>query len=189
MIGSGGLSERPSILSRIRFRSRFGIFFSASAADLLNSIRYFKGRVPHAAAPKTHFHRVHHELSTRHRHPSALLTRAGVSDIVELKLGDAIKGFNEKCVDAVILDLATPWLVVSCAYEALRGGGCFVSFSPTIEQVIKTVKALENDGGFIDIETIECISRRFQVKEGKTRPETLMIGHTGYITRARKVYR
>ena len=117
------------------------------------------------------------------------LIRAGVSDIVELKLGDAIEGFNEKCVDAVILDLATPWLVVSCAYEALRGGGCFVSFSPTIEQVKKTVKALEDDGGFIDIETIECISRRFQVKEGKTRPETLMIGHTGYITRARKVYR
>ena len=116
------------------------------------------------------------------------LVRAGVAKFVELKIGDAINGFAEKGVDAVVLDLATPWLVVPRAYEALRGGGCFVSFSPTIEQVIKTVKSLD-EGGFVNIETVECISRRFKVKEGETRPETLMIGHTGYITNARKVFK
>ena len=97
-------------------------------------------------------------------------------------------GFEEKGVDAVVLDMATPWLVVPKVYEALCGGGCFVSFSPTIEQVVKTVNAL-NEGGFVDVETFECISRRFKVKEGETRPETLMIGHTGYITHARKVFK
>ena len=116
------------------------------------------------------------------------LVRAGVADFIELKVGDAVEGFSERDVDAVILDLATPWLVVPRAYDALRGGGSFVSFSPTIEQVVKTVKALEDDV-FIDVETIECISRRFKVKEGETRPETLMIGHTGYITHARKVFK
>ncbi len=116
------------------------------------------------------------------------LIRAGVAEFVELKVGDAVEGFTEKSVDAVILDLATPWLVVPRAYEALNGGGCFVSFSPTVEQVVKTVNAL-NEGGFIDVETVECISRRFKVKEGETRPETLMIGHTGYITHARKVFK
>jgi tRNA (adenine57-N1/adenine58-N1)-methyltransferase len=115
------------------------------------------------------------------------LLRAGVVGSVELKVGDVTEGFAEKYIDAVVLDLSTPWLIVSRAYESLRGGGCFVSFSPTIEQVVKTVNAL-NEGGFIDIETIECISRRFKVKEGETRPETLMIGHTGYITHARKVF-
>jgi tRNA (adenine57-N1/adenine58-N1)-methyltransferase len=39
---------------------------------------------------------------------------------------------------------------------------------------------------FVDIQTIECIMRRMQVERGKTRPETLMTGHTGYITVARK---
>ena len=113
------------------------------------------------------------------------LVRAGVSEFVELKVGDAVDGFGERGVDAVVLDLATPWLVVPRAYAALRGGGRLVSFSPTIEQVVKTVGALSE--GFVDVETVECISRRFKVKEGETRPETLMIGHTGYITHARKV--
>ena len=116
------------------------------------------------------------------------ITRAGVAGSVELKVGDAVDGFAERSVDAVVLDLATPWLVVPRAHEALRGGGRFVSFSPTIEQVIKTVTAL-GDNGFIGAESVECISRRFKVKEGETRPETLMIGHTGYITHARKILR
>ncbi|MFH0897629.1 MAG: tRNA (adenine-N1)-methyltransferase [Candidatus Bathyarchaeota archaeon] len=116
------------------------------------------------------------------------LVRAGVAEFVELKAGDAVEGFAERGVDAVILDMATPWLVVPRAYEALRGGGSIVSFSPTIEQVVKTVNAL-NEGGFVSMESVECISRRFKVKEGETRPETLMIGHTGYITHARKVFK
>lgn len=115
------------------------------------------------------------------------LVRAGVSEFVELKVGDAVEGFAERGVDAVVLDLATPWLVVPRAHEALRGGGRFVSFSPTVEQVVKTVSALNDD--FVGVETVECISRRFKVKEGETRPETLMVGHTGYITHARKVFK
>lgn len=116
------------------------------------------------------------------------LVRAGVAEFVELKIGDAVEGFAERDMDAVVLDLATPWLIVSRAYDALQGGGCLVSFSPTVEQVVKTVNVLR-EGGFVGVETIECISRRFKVKEGETRPETLMIGHTGYITYARKVFK
>jgi tRNA (adenine57-N1/adenine58-N1)-methyltransferase len=114
------------------------------------------------------------------------LERAGVAEFVELKIGDAVDGFDERNVDAVVLDLATPWLVVPSAHEALRGAGSIVSFSPTIEQVVKTVQALRER--FVGVETVECISRSFKVKEGATRPETLMIGHTGYITHARKVF-
>ena len=115
------------------------------------------------------------------------IVRAGLAEFVELKIGDVVEGFAERNVDAVVLDLATPWLIVPRVYEALRGGGHIVSFSPTIEQVVKTVGAMQ--GGFVAIETVECISRRYKVKEGETRPETLMIGHTGYITHARKIYR
>ena len=85
----------------------------------------------------------------------------------------------------MVLDLATPWLVVSHAYAALKGSGMLVSFSPTIDQVVKTVEALEGTG-FVDIETVECLLRGMQIERGKTRPETLMTAHTGYITHARK---
>lgn len=113
------------------------------------------------------------------------LQRAHLLDFVEFKNKDITLGIDETGIDAVILDLATPWLVIKHAYAALKGSGTLVSFSPTIDQVVKTVEALE-ENGFVGIETIECMMRGMQTDRGKTRPETLMTAHTGYITFARK---
>ncbi len=113
------------------------------------------------------------------------LKRAGLIDFVELKNKDVTTGIDESDIDSVILDLATPWLVVPHAYNALKPCGTLVSFSPTIDQVVKTVEAL-NEKGFVDMETVECLMRGMQTERGKTRPQTLMTGHTGYITFARK---
>lgn len=115
------------------------------------------------------------------------LKRANVSDYVTVKNKDVTEGIDETEVDAVVLDLATPWLVIPHAYKALKGSGSLVSFSPTIDQVVKTVEALR-ENNYIDVETIECIMRAMQTERGKTRPQTLMTGHTGYITYARKVF-
>jgi len=115
------------------------------------------------------------------------LKRAGLDEYVEIKNRDITKGIDEKELDAVVLDMATPWLVIAHTYSALKGSGSLVSFSPTIDQVVKTTEALE-ENGFVAIETIECLIRRMQVARGKTRPETLMTAHTGYITYARKAF-
>lgn len=114
------------------------------------------------------------------------LKRASLLEFVELKLKDVVNGIDEREVDAVVLDLAVPWLVVPQAFEALKSSGTIVSFSPTIDQVVKTVEALK-ENSFVSIETFECIMRGMQIERGKTRPQTLMTGHTGYITHARKV--
>jgi len=116
------------------------------------------------------------------------LERAGLLDYVELKEGDITLGIEEKDVDAVVLDMATPWLVVPHAYTALKGSGVLVSFSPTIDQVVKVVEALA-EHGFVGVETVETLLRFMQVERGKTRPQTVMTGHTGYITFARKAIR
>jgi tRNA (adenine57-N1/adenine58-N1)-methyltransferase len=113
------------------------------------------------------------------------LTRAGLIDYVELKNNDVTTKIDEKDVDSVILDLAVPWMVVPHAQTALKPCGTIVSFSPTIDQVVKTAEALK-ENGFVSMETIECLMRGMQVERGKTRPHTLMTGHTGYITFARK---
>jgi tRNA (adenine57-N1/adenine58-N1)-methyltransferase len=113
------------------------------------------------------------------------LKRADLFNFVELTNKDVTTGINESDIDSVILDLATPWLVVSHAYNALKPCGTIVSFSPTIDQIVKTVEAL-NENGFVDMETVECLMRGMQTERGKTRPQTLMTGHTGYITFARK---
>jgi len=115
------------------------------------------------------------------------LEKLGLSEIIQVKQRDVLEGIEEQDVDAVILDLAVPWDVVPLAYPALRGGGVLVSFSPTIEQTQRTVEALYASH-FIEIETRELIEREILVRTGKTRPATRMIGHTGYVTSARKVF-
>ena len=40
---------------------------------------------------------------------------------------------------------------------------------------------------FIEVNTYELIKRKIQVKENATRPETSMVGHTGYLTFGRKL--
>lgn len=114
------------------------------------------------------------------------LQRAGLLDFVEMKLKDAYEGIDERDVDAVTLDVPEPERVIPHAYEALKGSGCLASFSPTIEQVVRTVEALR-EHGFADIRSYECLLRRYRVARGMTRPETRMVAHTGYITFARKV--
>jgi tRNA (adenine57-N1/adenine58-N1)-methyltransferase len=113
------------------------------------------------------------------------LRRAKLWNNVKLRNKDITEGIDECEVDAVILDLATPWLVVPHAHSALKPSGTIVSFSPTMDQIVNTTEAL-NRHGYVDIETVECLVRGMQVERGRTRPQTLMTAHTGYITYARK---
>jgi tRNA (adenine57-N1/adenine58-N1)-methyltransferase len=115
------------------------------------------------------------------------LAKAELTNIVTIKQQDILTGIKETEVDAVVLDMAVPWDVVPLAYTALSGGGRFVSFSPTIEQTQRTVDALYASH-FTEIMTRELIEREILVRPGKTRPATRMIGHTGYVTSARKIY-
>jgi len=116
------------------------------------------------------------------------LEELGLLPYVKLKRGDVIATIEERDLDTVVLDIPTPWLAVPNAYKALSDGGVFVSLSPTIEQVVETVDAL-NSNGFVDITTIELLMRTLRVKKGMTRPDHIMRAHTAYITIAKKVCR
>jgi tRNA (adenine57-N1/adenine58-N1)-methyltransferase len=108
-----------------------------------------------------------------------------LSEYVTLKLKNALEGIDEKDVDCVVMDIPNPWDAIGVAKQALKGSGILISFSPTINQVEKILRALiENK--FIDIHVVELIEREFQADPIKLRPKTTIIGHTGYITWARK---
>ncbi|MCG2827175.1 MAG: tRNA (adenine-N1)-methyltransferase, partial [Thermoplasmatales archaeon] len=106
-------------------------------------------------------------------------------EYVEIKLGDVTESIDEKNADAVILDIPNPWDAVKNAYNALKVCGHFCSYSPTMNQVEKTVKTLKHD--FIEIKTFETLQREIVVGEGGVRPSFDMLGHTGYVTFARKI--
>jgi tRNA (adenine57-N1/adenine58-N1)-methyltransferase len=89
--------------------------------------------------------------------------------------------------DRVVLDLPEPWQVVPHAAKALRSGGIYLSFVPTVPQVVQTVEALERATVFGLIQTFETLLRTWSVQGRSVRPDHRMVAHSGFITVARKV--
>ena len=89
--------------------------------------------------------------------------------------------------DRVVLDLPEPWQVIPHAAQALRSGGIYVSFVPTVPQVMQTVEALERTAVFAMVETFETLLRTWSVQGRSVRPDHRMVAHSGFITVARKV--
>jgi len=119
-------------------------------------------------------------------HATKNLITASVDKFVETKLKDVTKGIKEKDLDAIILDIPNPWAVVKHAYKALKPGGYLCTYSPLTSQVENTVKEIKKQK-FIEVKTIENIQREMIVSENGMRPSFDMLGHTGYLTFARKV--
>jgi len=108
---------------------------------------------------------------------------------LKFKIKDIYAGIDEKDVDRIILDLPTPWEAISTLKESLRPGGIALSYVPTIIQSDKFVKALQEDRNFSLIETMELILRTWNIEGLSVRPQHRMIGHTGFITVARRIKR
>jgi tRNA (adenine57-N1/adenine58-N1)-methyltransferase len=89
--------------------------------------------------------------------------------------------------DRIVLDLPEPWQVVPHAVTALRSGGMYLSFVPTVPQVVQTVEALERAAVFGMIHTFETLLRTWSIQGRSVRPDHRMVAHSGFITVARKV--
>jgi tRNA (adenine57-N1/adenine58-N1)-methyltransferase catalytic subunit len=89
--------------------------------------------------------------------------------------------------DRLVLDLPEPWQVVPYAAQVLRSGGIFLSFVPTVPQVVQTVEALERATVFGMIETFETLLRTWSIQGRSIRPDHRMVAHSGFITVGRKI--
>jgi tRNA (adenine57-N1/adenine58-N1)-methyltransferase len=89
--------------------------------------------------------------------------------------------------DRLVLDLPEPWQVVPHAAGALRSGGIYLSFVPTVPQVQQTVAALQDTAVFGMIETFETLLRTWSIQGRSVRPDHRMVAHSGFLTVARKV--
>jgi tRNA (adenine57-N1/adenine58-N1)-methyltransferase len=82
--------------------------------------------------------------------------------------------------------LPEPWQVIPSTAEALRPGGFLCAYSPSTTQVQTTVETLRAHG-FGDVETIETLYRPWHVQGQSVRPVQQMVGHTGFLTFARRL--
>jgi tRNA (adenine57-N1/adenine58-N1)-methyltransferase len=76
--------------------------------------------------------------------------------------------------------------VLDHVYKSLKPGGHLAVYVPTVNQMEKVVREMKNRS-FFDVRSIEIIQREMEVGELGSRPSYETLGHTGYITYARKV--
>lgn len=106
---------------------------------------------------------------------------------LDLRVGDVEDMVSEVQPDRLVLDLPQPWDVVDAAVKSLQGGGVFVAYVPTVPQMQQTVEALRASDAFVELMSFEAFLRTWNVDGRSVRPDHRMIGHTGFVTVARKV--
>jgi len=117
----------------------------------------------------------------------ANVTKYGLAESCEFFVRDPeSEGFEQSDVDAVLLDVPEPWTLIAPAHKALKGGYALVSISPTVEQVRKTVSAMEMQG-FARIHVKEVLEREMLVRPTGIRPADRMVAHTVYLILGHKV--
>lgn len=89
-------------------------------------------------------------------------------------------------VDRVVLDLPEPWNAVEAVSMCLRTGGLLISLSPQVGQVQMICQELKRCG-YANVTTFELLKRNWKIDPRRARPEDRMIGHTGFITVAKKI--
>ncbi|WP_137283449.1 methyltransferase domain-containing protein [Halorussus salinisoli] len=119
---------------------------------------------------------------------------ADVADAVDVRVGDvteeiadASEGEDDTLgeFDVLTLDTEDAPEVVSHAPDLLVRGGFVAVYSPFVEHTREVVESAR-EVGLADVETLETIQRRMDFDDRGSRPSTAGVGHTGYLTFARR---
>lgn len=89
--------------------------------------------------------------------------------------------------DRVVLDMLAPWECVQTAADALVPGGVILAYVATTTQLSKFAEALKESDLFTEPESTETIVRGWHHEGLAVRPQHRMIGHTGFLTVARRM--
>jgi tRNA (adenine57-N1/adenine58-N1)-methyltransferase catalytic subunit len=106
-----------------------------------------------------------------------------VGDFVDALPAAAAEG----SVDRIVLDMLAPWECVDACAQALTPGGVLICYIATVTQLSRTAEALRATGAFNDPDSSETMVRGWHVEGLAVRPDHRMIGHTGFLLRARRL--
>lgn len=117
---------------------------------------------------------------------------AGYGDRVEFVVGQAeappeelLERAEEAPFDALVLDVPNPDEAVPKLAPALAVGGALSAYVPTVRQVEK-LRGVLAEGPWTAVRTLEQLERVWHVGDRGSRPEFDMLGHTGFLTFARR---
>ncbi len=127
---------------------------------------------------------IREDFESRARENVSRFLGTGALDHYQTAVRDVYEGIDETDLDRVILDLPEPWRVVPLARDALRIGGIFLAYTPSIIQASQLSEALA-DSPFGMVETLEVLNRTWHVEGNAVRPDHRMVAHTGFLTHAR----
>ncbi|MFB6135041.1 MAG: methyltransferase domain-containing protein [Halanaeroarchaeum sp.] len=112
---------------------------------------------------------------------------ADVADRVTVETGDVTRHLESLGkFDLLTLDTADAPTVVGRAPELLVSGGFLAVYSPFVEAARESESAAR-EAGLSSVETLETIQRTMDFDDRGSRPSTAGVGHTGYLTFARKL--
>jgi len=114
------------------------------------------------------------------------IKQLNLDSVVSIKNKNIYDGIDETDVDVISLDLPEPWRVIEHANKSLKTGGYFVSYLPSMTQVQIFVSSLTKN--YRVEQVFECLQRNWIVRGQVARPENMMLGHTGFIIIARRLY-
>jgi len=181
-----------------RLKRRTQIIYPKDAAYITMRLNLFSGRrvieagtgsggltltFARAVLPNGHVYsyddRPEHQALARRN-----LERLGLADHVTWHLRDIREGFVEHEVDALFLDVRTPWEYLAQAKHALGAGGFFGALVPTTNQVSDLLEGLYGHQ-FVEVTVEELLVRHYKPVAARLRPEDRMVAHTGYLVFAR----
>jgi tRNA (adenine57-N1/adenine58-N1)-methyltransferase catalytic subunit len=106
---------------------------------------------------------------------------------LEIRDGDVMEvAQTSDMFDRCVLDLPEPWVPLPALRGALEPGGVLGAYLPTTVQTQELVLSLAPEG-FLHVETFEVLRRGWHVTERSVRPDHRMVGHTGFLTIARRL--
>ena len=94
--------------------------------------------------------------------------------------------FNQK-VDRIVLDMLAPWECIDGVGDLLSPGGVLICYVATTTQLSQTVEKIREHAGFSEPTSFETMYRTWHVEGLAVRPDHRMVGHTGFISIARKL--
>lgn len=106
---------------------------------------------------------------------------------ITFKHGDIYDKIPEKNADLVVLDVPEPWKAVDTAARALKPGGFLAGYTLQATQLQKLANTLRKDKRFLPLKSCELIERLWKVEGDIVRPQNIPIGHTGFLTFARRI--